>query len=94
MENQQFGLIALAASAHKYHVLIETIAENEQRYEYNSWYMQYVCLFLALDQTDVAIEILQEHVPKESPFRLWLHLWPVLDPLREIPEFMAIEAMS
>lgn len=44
---------------------------------------------MALGQNDKALEALEQARQEHTPFLAWMHLWPLLDPLRETPEFKA-----
>ena len=47
---------------------------------------------MAMGKPDDAIAELRRAQEEGDPFTVWLHLWPVLDPLREHPEFQSLIA--
>jgi tetratricopeptide (TPR) repeat protein len=38
--------------------------------------------YMALERNDEAIAQLKKALDEQDPFMIWLHLWPVFDPLR------------
>jgi hypothetical protein len=46
--------------------------------------------YLALGKTKAAIGALSRAVDQGDPLTVWLHLWPVFDPLRDNPAFQAL----
>ncbi len=46
--------------------------------------------FLAIGEFRTAIEWLGRDAERGHPLMAWLHLWPLLDPLRNLPEFESL----
>lgn len=45
---------------------------------------------MALGEIPEAVDFLSKACDEDDPFTAWLHLWPVLDPLKRYPEFRAL----
>ncbi|HTV53584.1 MAG TPA: hypothetical protein VMI06_01575 [Terriglobia bacterium] len=43
--------------------------------------------YMALDNHERAVMLLRQDAERGHPLMTWLHLWPLFDPLRELPEF-------
>jgi hypothetical protein len=43
--------------------------------------------YIALGDVEQAIPLLAQDFDRHHPLLVWLHLWPLLDPLREHPTF-------
>ncbi len=65
----------------------------EEKYDLSPFQEQRVSPFhlaigyMAIDNNRSAVEFLAIDVKQGHPFMVWLHLWPLFDPLRELPEF-------
>ena len=46
--------------------------------------------WMALDDPSKAVEMLSVDFDRGHPLMAWLHLWPILDPLREMPSFQSL----
>jgi tetratricopeptide (TPR) repeat protein len=61
--------------------------QSEERYA-SPW--ELALAHMAYGENDRAIEALERAIAEHHPFTVWLHLWPILDSLREYEAFRAL----
>ena len=83
------GLLALALGADAQHGhadsgerALKVLADMEEKPEYTGA-LSLALAYLGMGKTDAAVSNLETACREANPFMVWLHLWPIFDPIRD-----------
>jgi len=80
-------ILSLARAGHVQEAVARIAALEAQQHSHYVQPLHLALGYLGLGRTDEAIAAIRKACDDFDPFVLWLHSWPVFDPLRNHPEF-------